>query len=194
MYQPGRPKNQWLKGKKVIVPLVGRVIPVIEDSYVDIEFGTGCLKVTPAHDVNDYMLGEKYNLPSIDIFNDNGTLSEAAGLYVGMDRFDVRAQIEKDLDAAGLLEKVEAYTNKVGFSERTNVAIEPKLSMQWFLKMQHFADMALPPVMNDELKFYLLNIRIHTATGWKTSKTGVSAVSCGGDTVFRLTTCRKVVS
>ena len=151
---PADPKNQWLKGKKVIVPLVGRVIPVIEDSYVDIEFGTGCLKVTPAHDVNDYMLGEKYNLPSIDIFNDNGTLSEAAGLYVGMDRFDVRAQIEKDLDAAGLLEKVEAFTNKVGFSERTNVAIEPKLSMQWFLKMQHFADMALPPVMNDELKFY----------------------------------------
>jgi len=151
---PEDPKNQWLKGKKVIVPLVGRVIPVIEDSYVDIEFGTGCLKVTPAHDVNDYMLGEKYNLPSIDIFNDNGTLSEAAGLYVGMDRFDVRAQIEKDLEAAGLLEKVEAYTNKVGFSERTNVAIEPKLSMQWFLKMQHFADMALPPVMNDELKFY----------------------------------------
>ena len=151
---PADPKNQWLKGKKVIVPLVGRVIPVIEDSYVDIEFGTGCLKVTPAHDVNDYMLGEKYNLPSIDIFNDNGTLSEAAGLYVGMDRFDVRAQIEKDLDAAGLLEKVEAYTNKVGFSERTNVAIEPKLSMQWFLKMQQFADMALPPVMNDELKFY----------------------------------------
>ena len=151
---PADPKNQWLKGKKVIVPLVGRVIPVIEDSYVDIEFGTGCLKVTPAHDVNDYMLGEKYNLPSIDIFNDNGTLSEAAGLYVGMDRFDVRAQIEKDLDAAGLLEKVEAYTNKVGFSERTNVAIEPKLSMQWFLKMQRFADMALPPVMNDELKFY----------------------------------------
>ncbi len=151
---PEDPKNQWLKGKKVIVPLVGRVIPVIQDSYVDIEFGTGCLKVTPAHDVNDYMLGEKYNLPSIDIFNDNGTLSEAAGLYAGMDRFDVRAQIEKDLEAAGLLEKVEAYTNKVGFSERTNVAIEPKLSMQWFLKMQHFADMALPPVMNDELKFY----------------------------------------
>ena len=151
---PNDPKNIWLKGKKVIVPLVGRVIPVIEDDYVDIEFGTGCLKVTPAHDVNDYMLGEKYNLPSIDIFNDNGTLSEAAGLYIGMDRFDVREQIEKDLAAAGLLEKVEAYTNKVGFSERTNVPIEPKLSMQWFLKMQHFADMALPPVMNDELKFY----------------------------------------
>ena len=151
---PADPKNQWLKGKKVIVPLVGRVIPVIEDSYVDIEFGTGCLKVTPAHDVNDYMLGEKYNLQSIDIFNDNGTISEAAGMYVGMDRFDVREQIEKDLNAAGLLEKVEAYTNKVGFSERTNVAIEPKLSMQWFLKMRHFADMALPPVMNDELKFY----------------------------------------
>ena len=151
---PNDPKNEWLKGKKVIVPLVGRVIPVIEDDYVDIEFGTGCLKVTPAHDVNDYMLGEKYNLPSIDIFNDNGTLSEAAGLYVGMDRFDVRKQIEEDLQAAGLLEKVEAYTNKVGCSERTGVPIEPKLSMQWFLKMQHFADMALPPVMNDELKFY----------------------------------------
>ena len=151
---PNDPKNEWLKGKKVIVPLVNRVIPVIEDDYVDIEFGTGCLKVTPAHDVNDYMLGEKYNLPSIDIFNDNGTLSEAAGLYIGMDRFDVRKQIEKDLDAAGLLDKVEAYTNKVGYSERTNVVIEPKLSMQWFLKMQHFADMALPPVMNDELKFY----------------------------------------
>ena len=143
-----------MKGKKVIVPLVNRVIPVIQDDYVDVEFGTGCLKVTPAHDVNDYMLGEKYNLPAIDIFNDNGTLSEAAGLYVGMDRFDVREQIEKDLQHAGLLEKVEAYTNKVGFSERTNVAIEPKLSMQWFLKMQHFADMALPPVMNDDLKFY----------------------------------------
>ena len=151
---PNDPKNQWLRGKQVIVPLVNRVIPVIEDDYVDIEFGTGCLKVTPAHDVNDYMLGEKHNLQSIDIFNDNGTLSEAAGLYVGMDRFDVRKQIEKDLEEAGLLEKVEAYTNKVGFSERTNVPIEPKLSMQWFLKMQHFADMALPPVMNDELKFF----------------------------------------
>jgi valyl-tRNA synthetase len=151
---PNDPKNQWLKGKSVIVPLVGREIPVIEDDYVDIEFGTGCLKVTPAHDVNDYMLGEKYNLPSIDIFNDNGTISEAAGIYVGMDRFDVREQIEKDLAEAGLLEKVESYTNKVGCSERTNVPIEPKLSMQWFLKMQHFADMALPPVMNDELKFY----------------------------------------
>ena len=151
---PNDPKNEWLKGKRVIVPLVGRSIPVIEDDYVDVEFGTGCLKVTPAHDVNDYMLGEKYNLPSIDIFNDNGTLSEAAGLYVGMDRFDVRKQIEQDLAAADLLEKVEAYTNKVGCSERTGVAIEPKLSMQWFLKMQHFADMALPPVMNDELKFY----------------------------------------
>ncbi|MDD3036770.1 valine--tRNA ligase [Bacteroides sp.] len=151
---PNDPKNEWLKGKKVIVPLVNRAIPVIEDEYVDIEFGTGCLKVTPAHDVNDYMLGEKYNLPSIDIFNDNGTLSEAAGMYVGMDRFDVRKQIEKDLEAAGLMEKTETYTNKVGYSERTSVVIEPKLSMQWFLKMQHFAEMALPPVMNDELKFY----------------------------------------
>ena len=151
---PNDPKNQHLKGKKVIVPLVGRVIPVIEDDYVDIEFGTGCLKVTPAHDVNDYMLGEKYNLPSIDIFNDNGTISEAAGRYVGMDRFDVREQIEKDLAAAGLLEKVEAYTNKVGFSERTNVAIEPKLSMQWFLKMEELAKPALEAVMSDEIKFY----------------------------------------
>lgn len=151
---PNDPKNQHLRGKKVIVPLVNRVIPVIEDDYVDIEFGTGCLKVTPAHDVNDYMLGEKYNLPSIDIFNDNGTLSEAAGLYIGMDRFDVREQIEKDLEAANLLEKVEAYENKVGYSERTNVPIEPKLSMQWFLKMEHLAQIALEPVMNDELKFY----------------------------------------
>ena len=151
---PRDPKNAWLRGKKVIVPLVGRVIPVIEDEYVDIEFGTGCLKVTPAHDVNDYMLGEKHNLPSIDIFNDDGTLSQAAGLYVGMDRFEVRKQIEKDLAEAGLLERVEDYTNKVGFSERTNVPIEPKLSMQWFLRMQHFADMALPPVMEDRLKFF----------------------------------------
>ena len=151
---PNDPKNTWLKGKKVIVPLVNRVIPVIEDDYVDIEFGTGCLKVTPAHDVNDYMLGEKYHLPSIDIFNDNGTISEAGGLYVGMDRFDVRKQIEKDLEAAGLMEKVEAYENKVGFSERTNVPIEPKLSMQWFLKMEHLAQIALEPVMKDDIKFY----------------------------------------
>lgn len=139
------------------------------------------------------MLGEKYNLPSIDIFNDNGTLSEAAGLYVGMDRFDVRKQIEQDLQAAGLLEKVEAYTNKVGFSERTNVAIEPKLSMQWFLKMQHFADMALPPVMNDELKFYPAKYKNTYKTGWKISKTGVSAASFGGDIAFRHTFCPKAV-
>ncbi|MCH5327648.1 MAG: valine--tRNA ligase [Coprobacter sp.] len=151
---PNDPKNQHLRGKKVIVPLVNRVIPVIEDDYVDIEFGTGCLKVTPAHDVNDYMLGEKYNLPSIDIFNDNGTLSEAAGMYVGMDRFEVRKQIETDLQAAGLLEKVEAYTNKVGYSERTHVVIEPKLSMQWFLKMPDLAKPALEAVMNDDIKFY----------------------------------------
>lgn len=151
---PNDPKNQHLAGKRVIVPLVGRSIPVIEDEYVDIEFGTGCLKVTPAHDVNDYMLGEKYNLPSIDIFNDNGTISEAAGLYVGMDRFAVREQIEKDLADANLLEKVEDYTNKVGFSERTNVAIEPKLSMQWFLRMETLAKPALEAVMNDDVKFY----------------------------------------
>lgn len=151
---PNDPKNTWLKGKRVIVPLVGRSIPVIEDDYVDIEFGTGCLKVTPAHDVNDYMLGEKYNLPSIDIFNDNGTLNESAELYIGMDRFAVRKQIERDLEAADLLEKVEPYTNKVGYSERTNVVIEPKLSMQWFLKMDRLAEMALKPVMEDKLKFY----------------------------------------
>lgn len=151
---PNDPKNLHLKGKRVIVPLVGREIPVIEDEYVEIDFGTGCLKVTPAHDVNDYMLGEKYNLPSIDIFNDDGTISEKAGLYVGMDRFDVRKQIVDDLQAAGLLEKTEDYINKVGYSERTNVVIEPKLSMQWFLKMEHFAEMALPPVMNDEIKFH----------------------------------------
>ena len=151
---PNDPKNQHLKGKRVIVPLVNREIPVIEDEYVDIEFGTGCLKVTPAHDVNDYMLGEKYNLPSIDIFNDNGTLSEAAGMYIGMDRFDVRKQITKDLEAAGLLMKAEDYTNKVGYSERTNVVIEPKLSMQWFLKMDKLAKPALDAVMNDDIKFY----------------------------------------
>lgn len=162
---PNDPKNQWLKGKKVIVPLVGRVIPVIEDEYVDIEFGTGCLKVTPAHDVNDYMLGDKYNLPTIDIFNDNGTISEAAGMYVGMDRFDVRRQIEKDLADANLLEKVEDYTNKVGCSERTGVPIEPKLSMQWFLKMKHFADIALPPVMNDEIRFYPTKYKV-TYRNW----------------------------
>ena len=151
---PNDPKNHWLKGKKVIVPLVGRVIPVIEDDYVDIEFGTGCLKVTPAHDVNDYMLGEKYNLQAIDIFNDDATLSEAAGMYVGQDRFEVRKQIAIDLQKAGLMEKIEDYDNKIGCSERTGVPIEPKLSMQWFLKMQHFVDLALPPVMNDEIKFY----------------------------------------
>ena len=147
-------KNTWLKGKHVIVPLVGREIPVIEDDYVDIEFGTGCLKVTPAHDINDHALGLKHGLETIDIFNDNGTLSEAAGLYVGEDRMKVRKQISKDLEAAGLMEKMEDYDNKVGFSERTNVPIEPKLSTQWFLKMQHFADIALDPVMNDEIEFY----------------------------------------
>ncbi len=151
---PNDVKNTWLKGKHVIVPLVNREIPVIEDDYVDIEFGTGCLKVTPAHDINDHALGLKHHLETIDIFNDNGTISEAAGMYVGMDRMDVRKQIEKDLEAASLMEKVEDYNNKVGFSERTNVPIEPKLSTQWFLSMQHFADIALPPVMNDDIMFY----------------------------------------
>ncbi|MDO4160571.1 MAG: valine--tRNA ligase [Prevotellaceae bacterium] len=151
---PNDPKNQWLRGKHVIVPLVGREIPVIEDDYVDIEFGTGCLKVTPAHDINDHALGLKHHLETIDIFNDNGTISEAAGLYVGMDRMDVRVKIEQDLKDAGLMEKVEDYNNKVGFSERTNVPIEPKLSTQWFLSMQHFADIALSPVMDDDIMFY----------------------------------------
>lgn len=151
---PNDPRYSFLKGKKVIIPLVNRVVPIIMDDYVDIEFGTGCLKVTPAHDVNDYMLGEKYNLPSIDIFNDNGTISEAGGLYVGMDRFDVRKQIVKDLQKAGLLEKVEDYDNKVGYSERTNVVIEPKLSMQWFVKMDKLAAPALDAVMKDEIKFH----------------------------------------
>ena len=151
---PADPKNQWLRGKKVVVPLVNRVIPVIEDDYVDIEFGTGCLKVTPAHDVNDYMLGEKHNLQSINIFNDDATISEAAGMYIGMTREDVRKQIIIDMKEAGLLEKIEDYNNKVGYSERTNVPIEPKLSMQWFLKMEHLADIALKPVLNGDIKFY----------------------------------------
>ena len=151
---PADPKNQWLRGKKVVVPLVNRVIPVIEDDYVDIEFGTGCLKVTPAHDVNDYMLGEKHNLQSINIFNDDATLSEAAGMYIGMSREDCRKQIIIDMKEAGLLEKIEDYNNKVGYSERTNVPIEPKLSMQWFLKMEHLADIALKPVVDGDIKFY----------------------------------------
>ena len=152
---PKDPKNQWLKGHKVTVPLVNRVIPVIEDRYVDIEFGTGCLKVTPAHDTNDYMLGKTHNLETIDIFNPDGTISEQSPIYVGMDRMDCRKQIAKDLQEAGLMEKVEDYTNKVGYSERNpDTAIEPRLSLQWFLKMQHFADIALPPVLNGEMHFY----------------------------------------
>ena len=151
---PNDVKNTWLKGKHVVVPLVNREIPVIEDDYVDVEFGTGCLKVTPAHDINDHALGLKHGLATIDIFNDNGTISEAAGLYVGMNRMDVRRRIAKDLEVAGLMEKVEDYNNKVGFSERTNVPIEPKLSTQWFLRMQHFADLALEPVMSDDIEFY----------------------------------------
>ena len=152
---PKDPKNQWLKGKKVIVPLVNRVIPVIEDRYVDVEFGTGCLKVTPAHDTNDYMLGKTHNLETIDIFNADGTISEQSPLYVGMDRFECRKVITKDLEAAGLMERVEDYNNKVGYSERNpDTVIEPRLSLQWFLKMQHFADIALPPVMDGEMNFY----------------------------------------
>ena len=150
---PKDPKNTWLKGKKVIVPLVGRVIPVIEDRYVEIDFGTGCLKVTPAHDKNDYMLGKTHNLDTIDIFNEDGTVSDASPLYRGMDRFAVREQIAKDLEAAGLMEKVEDYENKIGLSERTKVPIEPRLSLQWFIKMKHFAEISLGPVMEDIIRF-----------------------------------------
>ena len=166
---PKDPKNSWLKGKQVIVPLVNRSIPVIEDRYVEIEFGTGCLKVTPAHDTNDYMLGKTHYLETIDIFNADATISEAAGLYVGMDRMEVRKQIALDLEKAGLLEKVEDYDNKVGYSERnTDTAVEPRLCMQWFLNMQHFADIALPPVMNDELKFYPTKYKT-TYNNWLTN-------------------------
>lgn len=163
---PKDPKNQWLKGKKVVVPLVGRVIPVIEDRYVDIEFGTGCLKVTPAHDANDNMLGKTHNLETIDIFNADGTISDQSPMYVGMDRFDCRKQIVKDIENAGLMERVEEYTNKVGYSERNpDTAIEPRLSLQWFLRMQHFADIALPPVLNGEMHFYPLKY-VNTYKNW----------------------------
>ena len=152
---PKDPKNQWLRGHKVIVPLVNRVIPVIEDRYVDIEFGTGCLKVTPAHDVNDYALGKTHNLETIDIFNPDGTISDQSPLYVGMDRMDVRRQIVVDLKEADLVEKIEDYDNKVGYSERNqDTAVEPRLCKQWFLNMKHFADIALPPVLEGKIKFY----------------------------------------
>ncbi len=165
---PSDERYGWLKGKKVIVPLVGRAVPIIMDEYVEMDFGTGCLKVTPAHDVNDYMLGEKYNLPTIDIFNDNGTISEAGGMYVGKDRFDVREEIVKDLDAAGLVEKIEDYDNKVGYSERTKVVIEPKLSMQWFLKMDKITIPALNAVMDDDIKFYPSKFK-NTYRHWMTN-------------------------
>ena len=167
---PNDERYGWLKGKRVIVPLVGRSVPIIMDDYVEMDFGTGCLKVTPAHDVNDYMLGEKYNLPSIDIFNDNGTISEAGGMYVGMDRFDVRKQIMEDLKAANLVEKVEDYVNKVGHSERTDAVIEPKLSMQWFVKMEELAKPALNAVETDDIKFVpskFKNIYRHCMTNIK---------------------------
>ena len=160
---PKEEKNQWLKGKHLIVPIVGREIPVIEDRYVEIGFGTGCLKVTPAHDANDYMLGQVHNLPAYDIFTPDAhvditcleeEIQKNCRPYQGMDRFECRKCIAKDLEAAGLIEKVEDYDNKVGYSERTNVPIEPRLSLQWFIRMQHFADIALPPVMNDEIQFF----------------------------------------
>jgi valyl-tRNA synthetase len=151
---PNNDKTKHLKGKRVVVPLIGREIPIIEDEYVDVDFGTGCLKVTPAHDANDYALGEKHNLPSIDVFNDNGTLNSNAAMYVGIDRFECRKRIEKNLEEAGLLDKVEVYTNKVGFSERTNVPVEPKLSTQWFLKMKDLAKPAIENVENDTIKFF----------------------------------------
>ena len=152
---PKDPKNQWLRDHKVVVPLVGRVVPVVEDRYVDVEFGTGCLKVTPAHDVNDYQLGKTHNLETIDIFNPDGTISDQSPLYVGMDRMAVRKQIVEDLKAAGLVEKIEDYENKVGYSERNpDTAVEPRLCKQWFLSMKHFADIALPPVLEGKIKFH----------------------------------------
>ncbi|MDD2475722.1 MAG: valine--tRNA ligase [Dysgonamonadaceae bacterium] len=151
---PNDPKTAHLKGKKLIVPIANREVEVIEDEYVDVEFGTGCLKVTPAHDINDYMLGDKYKLKSIDIFNDNGTLNEHGLHYQDKDRFLVRTLIEKELEQKGLLEKMENYTNNVGFSERTDAVIEPKLSMQWFLKMEDLAKPALDAVMNDTIQLY----------------------------------------
>lgn len=165
---PNDERYSWLKGKKIIVPLVGRAVPIIMDEYVEMDFGTGCLKVTPAHDVNDYMLGEKYNLPTIDIFNDNGTISEAGGMYIGKDRFVVREEIVKDLDTAGLVEKIEDYDNKVGYSERTKVVIEPKLSMQWFLKMDKITIPALDAVMDDDIKFYPSKFK-NTYRHWMTN-------------------------
>lgn len=165
---PNDERYTWLKGKKVIVPMVGRAVPIIMDDYVEMDFGTGCLKVTPAHDVNDYMLGDKYNLPSIDIFNDNGTISEAGGMYVGMDRFDVRKQIMEDLQKAGLVEKVENYVNKVGHSERTDAVIEPKLSMQWFVKMEEIVKPALAAVMEDDIKFIPVKFK-NTYRHWMTN-------------------------
>lgn len=192
---PNDPRYQDLPADaRVIVPLVGRSIPVIRDEYVDIEFGTGALKVTPAHDVNDYMLGEKYGLETIDIFNDDGTINDKVGMYVGEDRFDVRRKIEGDLAAAGLLEKTEEYTNNVGYSERTGVAIEPKLSMQWFLSMKELAEPATKAVMEDAIRFVPENTRTPTATGWRTSRTGASRASSGGDSASRPGTCPREAS
>jgi len=151
---PNDERYTHLKGKKAIIPLVNRVIPIIFDEYVDMEFGTGALKITPAHDINDYKLGDKHGLETIDILNDDGTLSEAAKLYIGKDRFEVRGEIEVDLKAKGYLVKTEEYQNKVGFSERTDAVIEPKLSMQWFFKMESFSKPALEHVMNDDIQFH----------------------------------------
>jgi len=151
---PNDKRFDHLKGKKVIIPLVNRVVPVIFDDYVDVEFGTGCLKITPAHDINDYEIGIRHKLKVIDIFNDDGTMSEAAELYIGKDRFEVRQEILKDLEAGEHLVKIEDYVNKIGYSERTDEVIEPKLSLQWFLKMEDLAKPALEVVMNDTVKFH----------------------------------------
>lgn len=187
---PADPRYADLPGDaRVVVPLVGRSIPVIRDEYVDIEFGTGALKVTPAHDVNDYMLGEKYGLETIDIFNDDGTINDKVGLYAGMDRFELRERIEGDLDAAGLLDRTEPYTNNVGYSERTGAAIRPKLSMQWFLSMRELAEPAIRAVMEDGSASCPRNTRIPTAIGWRISRTGASRASSGGASAYRPTTC-----
>jgi valyl-tRNA synthetase len=151
---PADKRYRHLKGKKVFVPLVNRLVPIIEDDYVDMEFGTGCLKITPAHDINDYEIGIKHNLESIDIFNDNGTLSQRAVLFVGVDRFKARELVVQKLEGENLLAKTEDYINKIGYSERTDAVIEPRLSMQWFLRMKELAGPALENVMNNNITLY----------------------------------------
>jgi valyl-tRNA synthetase len=181
---PNDERYAHLKGKNVIVPIVNRVVPIIEDEYVDIEFGTGALKITPAHDVNDYEIGQKHQLKMIDALDDDGNLNEHGLHYAGQNRFEVRKQIAKELEEKDLLLKAEDYVNKVGTSERTGAVIEPKVSVQWFLKMSEIAKPALDVVMDDKVKFYPRSLKIPISTGWRTSVTGIFPVSFGGDSRF----------